>query len=141
MDDLWQAFADALTEGIRKHADESRERATLNRMDALCDHVDKMVAAKPTHLDEYVKRAFKPTKSHPQPVYVLTYGAIWPTDEDTMLEAFKKAGFQVTKTGRVFATPTKAERMRCGVHFHNTWRRERMLRKYLRIYEELLNDE
>ena len=136
MSDLLQVFADTLTEGIRSCADELRERAALKRMNDLCDEIDKQLAATPTHLDEYVKRAFKKTKSHPQPIYVLTFGAVWPTDG--ILEAFKRQGFQVTATGCVFAAPTKAERMRCGVHFHNTWRRKKLLRRYFALCEELL---
>ncbi len=34
-----------------------------------------------------------------QPIYVLTFGAVWPIPDEDLLEAFKRQGFVVTKTG------------------------------------------
>ena len=92
------------------------------------------------YADGYVKRNFKKTKSHPQPLDVFSIGMVWPVPDAELLEAFKRQGFQVTATNRVFATPTRAERIRCGVHFHNRWLRERLLRRYLQLCEELLGE-
>ena len=143
MNDLWQQFTDTLVEGIRakRHPDtiSDDDRKALERMNALCDEIEERCAALPQrYLDDYVQTRFKKTKSHPQDIYVLTFGALWPTDG--ILAAFRRQGFQVAKTGRVFATPTLAERKRRALHFRVTWRREKLLRKYLRICEELLND-
>jgi len=95
---------------------------------------------KDRYAEGYVKRNFKKTKSHPQPLDVFSIGMVWPVPDAELLEAFKRQGFQVTATNRVYAAPTKAERIRCGVHFHNRWLRERLLRRYLQLCEELLGE-
>ncbi len=118
MSDLLQEFADSITEGIRKHADESRERATLKRMNELCDEVDKVVAARPVPFwDDFVRHTLEPAKT-PCPRDVLTFASIppiGPDDDDDFLAACRRAGFLV-KGSRVCAKVKKVEQARRRRH-------------------------